>query len=310
MKKKYKSKLLGFTLIELLFVIAISSILVSLGIVMMQQRNQQAKVEKTALQMQQLMLAGLAYYVDNNCWPETGTCLATTPLFDKYIPINGRTNPWGSSYAFSIQTANAFQVQVNTPTMAIAQRVAGMLPKAGTATCPVPSGGTSPCVYAQTTVSISGGASPSIYVAAVGAVNSYGAPVKVTFPHCQLGYNPSIKFSLRDYTYANIPKTGVGREDTYPEPVSLALCAKKSESDDSYTVKIDPSSFSYRSVHALHGFSNCPPFTPIGSATVFFQWEKDSAITQMFANYTINYTVYCCAGGDLCPHFSTFACSS
>lgn len=189
---KNKSKFLGFTLIELLFVIAIASVLVSLGLTMVKQRGQQAKVEKTALQMQQLMQAGMAYYVDNHCWPvsppgtPTGCSTPTPPSFDGYIPINGKINSWGYTYSWSPQTNGRFEVRVNTPDPStadptatnnpIARRIAGMLPNAAFGINTVVIAGsctTSNCVYAQATIPAQSSGS-SVIVVATGAIHYNG----------------------------------------------------------------------------------------------------------------------------------------
>jgi prepilin-type N-terminal cleavage/methylation domain-containing protein len=143
---KNKIKLVGFTLIELLLVVAIASILVSLGLSMMKQRSQEAKIEKTVLQIQQLLQAGMAYYIDNGCWPGwAGTFYATEctlnsspPPFSQYIPAAITVNPWGKPYRYGMpydpmpasNRMNIFQVLVDTPNENIAKRIAELLPNA------------------------------------------------------------------------------------------------------------------------------------------------------------------------------------
>lgn len=293
MKIKRRPKLLGFTLIELLFVITIVSVLVSLGVAMMQQHNQQAKVKQTALQMQQLLQAGLAYYVDNKCWPivsVSGCKVNPPPDFIQYIPVNSNVNPWGNSYSFSAPFASIFQVQVNTPTTAIAQRIAGMLPNASVTTCPMPSGGVSPCVYAQTTMPKEGADVYDIYVAAAGVVNDNNATT-ASFSCKGKDYKSSIQVSLRDYIYANqadlrrINSSSI----TYSDPVALKLAAKYN--GNNYTVGIDSGSYAYRN-YSLAGVGAC--MILVGYANAFYEWRKD-AYDKMFKNYTINYTIYCCS---------------
>ena len=64
-----KQKSLGFTLIEILFVIAILSVVASIGIATFQQRTSSTKLQKAALQLKALSQAALDAYNDNRIWP-------------------------------------------------------------------------------------------------------------------------------------------------------------------------------------------------------------------------------------------------
>lgn len=126
MKMKFKSSF-GFTLLEILFVISIIAVIATIGLTTMQQRAQKVKIEKTALQMQQILQAGLAYYNDNNnTWPNP-----PKPSFDPYIPINGKTSPWGESYTWGGRNKALFRV-CTAPTFSkqMAERIASQLPNA------------------------------------------------------------------------------------------------------------------------------------------------------------------------------------
>lgn len=145
---------LGFTLIEILFVIAILSVIASLGISVLQQRAQQAKIERTALQMQQLLQAGMAYKSDSvkQEWP---TCdPQQTPDFDKYRPTGLMGNPWGYSYTCGKNDPKVtFIVKVKVPTEKIADQIIALLPNAGKDTTTDPKK-----AYVFTEVSGAGGA--------------------------------------------------------------------------------------------------------------------------------------------------------
>jgi len=149
---------LGFTLIEILFVIAILSVIASFGISMLQKRAQQTKVEKTALQVQQIFQAALAWHADKNEWPyyttegETKTvkdaCVKTddapsVEFIGKYLPIqeisadNKLINAWGLAYSNCMPPGTApkpsdpkFQVEVGLPSAQVAAQVAALLPNA------------------------------------------------------------------------------------------------------------------------------------------------------------------------------------
>jgi prepilin-type N-terminal cleavage/methylation domain-containing protein len=133
----------GFTLIEILFVIAILGVIFAIGLAMTQKHTEQFKVEKTALQIQQLLQAAAAYYVDNACWPNAPECktsgMNVVPDFNQYIPVNGTKDPWGNIYTFTEvgDHHEKFQVSDNLLYLpddairqAIATRVAALLPNA------------------------------------------------------------------------------------------------------------------------------------------------------------------------------------
>lgn len=127
----YKTNIKGFTLIEILFVIAILSVLASLGLSVLQQRAQQLKVERTALQMQQILQAGMSYKSDKSAWPTS----ITQTDFVPYLPVNSSSNPWGYAYSCG-KAANreVFQVKVQVPGSAsntkIADQIVALLPNA------------------------------------------------------------------------------------------------------------------------------------------------------------------------------------
>jgi prepilin-type N-terminal cleavage/methylation domain-containing protein len=60
----------GFTLLELMLVIVLLTTLTIAGLAMYQIQLKNFKVDKTALQMQQWLEAGLAFYVDCHQWPD------------------------------------------------------------------------------------------------------------------------------------------------------------------------------------------------------------------------------------------------
>lgn len=128
-----KHKILGFTLIEILFVIAIISVMASLGISVLQQRSQQLKVQKTALQMQQILQAGMAFKADSatSDWPVSGD----TTFETKYLPVNSTYNPWGTAvYSYGPVTPDKkkFFVSTVTPSAKIATQIVALLPNAAT----------------------------------------------------------------------------------------------------------------------------------------------------------------------------------
>src|SRR5580704_3955793 len=66
MKRQAKK---GFTLIEMLLVLVIVSSLIYMLFGYVQQKTMQMRIDRTSLQMQQILNAGLSYYVGNGKWP-------------------------------------------------------------------------------------------------------------------------------------------------------------------------------------------------------------------------------------------------
>ncbi len=130
----------GFTLLEMLLVLAVISVLSLAGLSAYQQRTQSFKVEKTALQMQEILEAAQAFYLDHptatppiNRWPQVETDFAA------YLSGAVLHNcPWtyitNTCYTITPSASN-FSVSVTLPdTQAnasqIAQMIANRLPNA------------------------------------------------------------------------------------------------------------------------------------------------------------------------------------
>lgn len=126
----------GFTLIEVLLVMVIISIIIYAGVNYVQQQAQSNRIARTSAQMQQILNAGLAYYVDNGKWPTQMSDLQT-----KYLPAIAITNSWGQPYniySYPVNTTDPRLFYVYTeittaePTSAtgsaVANAIAGLLP--------------------------------------------------------------------------------------------------------------------------------------------------------------------------------------
>jgi prepilin-type N-terminal cleavage/methylation domain-containing protein len=111
----FRFKLKGFTLIELLLVMAImSSILVAiLGYTT--QRSDEMRRDRAVMQVQQILSAGLAYYVNIGAWPDEIKDLQD----GSYLPSGTMNNPWGLAYAIK---SPAF---TNAPTFSICSSMTG-----------------------------------------------------------------------------------------------------------------------------------------------------------------------------------------
>lgn len=60
----------GFTLVEMLLVLVIVSALIMAGFNYFQQKTMQNKIDKTALEMQQILTAAMTFYVAKGVWPD------------------------------------------------------------------------------------------------------------------------------------------------------------------------------------------------------------------------------------------------
>src|SRR5579883_1527947 len=97
-----KAKERGFTLIEILLVLVIIGMFIFMGTSYIQQKTLSSRIDRTSLQMQQILNAGLAYYVTNGSWPTSIACLqASSPgCTVAYLP-SSLTSPWGQSYSLA-----------------------------------------------------------------------------------------------------------------------------------------------------------------------------------------------------------------
>lgn len=89
MKIYSHKKQFGVTLLEVMLVMVIMSSFIVMGVGYMQQRAANLRMDRTSAQIQQILNAGLAYYVNNGTWP---TKLAD--LVPSYFPSKPK-NPWG-----------------------------------------------------------------------------------------------------------------------------------------------------------------------------------------------------------------------
>ncbi len=133
MRKQITMK--GFTLIEILMVLVVVSILVWSSVAYFQQRAQQMRVDRTTMDMQQILNAALSYYIANGSWPPSPSldCLqGVSPCSTKYLPSNLKS-AWDGSLYKTAANAQLFYVYVQVTTkgdhaQGIANTIAGSLP--------------------------------------------------------------------------------------------------------------------------------------------------------------------------------------
>jgi prepilin-type N-terminal cleavage/methylation domain-containing protein len=131
MKKLVK----GFTLVEVMLVLVIISSILGMLANYTQLQTQRIIRDKAAIQIQQILNAALAYYVNTGYWPNynssTFTCPSSTlaTLIPNYLPTTN--NPYISKGAYTMAcTASGILFTVSLPTSSAAEAsvLAGMLP--------------------------------------------------------------------------------------------------------------------------------------------------------------------------------------
>ncbi len=144
----------GATLVEAMLVLVVASMIIYMGLQYTIQKSEQNRIDRTALQMQQVLHAALAYHVTNGRWPSTPNISSLSTFLTP-----GMVSPWGGQpYQTAVTatgTTNMFYVHTaitsTTPgkAAAYARIIAGLLPMSYmTASSPV--GSAPPAVTACT----------------------------------------------------------------------------------------------------------------------------------------------------------------
>ncbi len=129
---------IGFTLLEMLLVLVIISAIITAILGYTLQKTDELRRDRAALQMQQILNAGMAYYIDHSKWPTNpnnnnnnlGTCdpqnnsdltlLQQGNYLPQYkninLPLGVINNPWGQPYSINCDPkANTFIVKTTIP---------------------------------------------------------------------------------------------------------------------------------------------------------------------------------------------------
>lgn len=145
-----KRKNTGFTLLEMLLVLAIISVLLAMGINYYQQKMLSMRIERTVIQSEQILNAGLAYFVANGKWPcaagsfgESSGCPLDNLISQNYLPNKIIVSPWGQKYEIGVSASDTtgtikqqsnFYVYTQIPAMVnsavVATTIMGQLPMA------------------------------------------------------------------------------------------------------------------------------------------------------------------------------------
>jgi len=142
-----KNRQQGFTLLEIMLVLGIVGGIMVMAINYGSRQVSQQRRDKTALQMQQILNAGLAYYTANGAWPlPGGTCSFTSTSTSNsatpsslstlksagYLPSAISSNAFGYAYNVTCDnvTGGVFYVITRLNSVATALIIAGELPVA------------------------------------------------------------------------------------------------------------------------------------------------------------------------------------
>ena len=133
----------GFTLLEVLLVLAIASSLIVLMLNYTTQKSDELRRDKTVLQIQQILNAGLSFYVNNSFWPMPNAVINSTfcngawsgtsnlgVLQPNYLPATLQNNSYGQPYIINCNNPGGFYVRTTANTVANARVIAGRLPLA------------------------------------------------------------------------------------------------------------------------------------------------------------------------------------
>lgn len=192
-------KMKGVTLIEMLLVLVIIASVLVMFASFMQQKTDELKRDKTAMQMEMILNAGLAFYLNSNLpsqWP-TNLAALQPPNNPSYLPATFN-NPWGQPYTAQQNPNNAalFQVSTTIPggvtADTTAQLIAGRLPLATCQTVTTVPGCTAGAAQAQVTASVPVPGQNLNNARAVNFGSLYTVNGCVPKPFCPLNMTPEI----------------------------------------------------------------------------------------------------------------------
>ena len=134
--KHFQQKIRGVTLIEVLLVLVIMASVIFMISTFVQQKTEELRRDRAAMQMQMILNAGMAFYLASNIngptWPAAGPITVLQPT---YLPAGTIISPWGTNYTItSAPTDPLFKIEMSIPagnaSVATAKILAGRLPLA------------------------------------------------------------------------------------------------------------------------------------------------------------------------------------
>ena len=195
-------KIKGVTMLELLLVLVIIATVMAMIVGFIQQKTDEFKRDKAAMQVQMILNAGLAYYINSNLtspqnspeWPANLAALQTA----NYLPATLK-NPWGQPYtAGPADPTNPvlFQVSTTIPGGASAdvdaQILAGRLPLATCSTVSTIPGCTGGAAVAKVDATVPIPGQNLNNARAVNFASLYSVNGCVPKPNCPLNMIPAI----------------------------------------------------------------------------------------------------------------------
>lgn len=280
----------GFTLIEMLLVLVIISMVIYLGIGYVQQKSTAMRIDRASIQVQQILNAGLTYYVANGKWPDMSSSsyqlTGTNTLQPDYFPTGTVANPFGGGNYFVMPGATSTSGTITTPppylyvftkipgsassgsAVAIANTLAGRLPL-GYATATAPGASTPPpndntCVAGSTTPS-------ECYV--VGIVN---------IPGQNLNNASAVNYAgiYHNGGCVPVPTCPVDSSGNTMTPQIMVVPVAVSGSNDSQSTNVYPiSSFTAYATVTSTGANATPPACSSGSDTTCYSGVSGSTGT-------------------------------
>lgn len=133
-------RILGFSMIEVLLVVTVLALVAGLGVMTLRHQEDRSQVDQTALEMQGVLQAALAYNVNQQEWPAAyGSIKSTDPaacdekapgepnksFIDTYLPNKSYTSNYGATFCWSAGKVQDDKVDLHAPLFWVAVKVPG-----------------------------------------------------------------------------------------------------------------------------------------------------------------------------------------
>ena len=231
----------GYTLLETLFVIMVLAVLGVAGFEVLTQKKERNAVLLTAMEVQGIQHAALAYYLENNQWPSTIKQLQTSdtayllPLAECSLWLGETSFSTSASCPFSIlykiilpdspELSQYLTVSATVPDKTIAQEVVAELPSAYLATE----------TEVRSLIPIPGYSEPNpdhIIIKRISMDYAGKEGVQIPKPTCPPGWVPEIKAALA--MLYNIENNDNASQQIYAVKISGKECPKSESDDDDF----------------------------------------------------------------------------
>ena len=232
----------AYTLLEMLLVIAVIAVIAAMSLMMLHDRSKTLRINKAALEVQQVLAGAMNYYNDRGQWPLSN--MATYPQCDMptadndfkqyYLPNGLAKSSFGFNYCWmpignpdsSNKPLFLVALQVPNQDQHIAERIAARLPSAIVTASPgavIACDGQQPC-FVQAEIGRPGGGQQSDeLLMAIGHCNKANTDpgcrfigndnkgqtfyYQLTFRHCPAGFQPKVLTSPNYYSQTEEKQT-------------------------------------------------------------------------------------------------------